>query len=183
MHTIDKLIAKYLIFICVILVLYVFWRLPDDRRKRFAFEAIAGGILALALAKIGGKFFYDTRPFVAGHFTPYFPHGNDNGFPSDHTLLSAFLGFLVLKYDKRWGYILLTLAAIIGLSRVVAGVHHFVDILGSFAFAGLAVALVTLAEKKLLKRNAYTAPSRRRNSHSARKTRNPDTGNTPPDQD
>ncbi len=154
MHILDSLIAKYLIFISIVAVAYFFWHLPNDQKKRFVIEAAVGGVLAIVLAKIGSKFFYDTRPFVAGHFTPYFTHGNDNGFPSDHTLLASFLGFLLLKYNKRWGYVLLIFAAVIGLSRILAGVHHLADIVGSFVFAGIAMAIVYAAGKMLQKKEA-----------------------------
>lgn len=149
MHTIDTLIAKYLIFICGLVVVYFFFKLPTmSLKKRFVIEAVIGGILALILAKIGSKLFNNPRPFVVGHFTPYFTHANDNGFPSDHTLLSSFMGYLVLKYNKKWGYALLGAAAVIGLSRVVAGVHHLIDIIGSFILAGIAMALVYFIGRK-----------------------------------
>jgi undecaprenyl-diphosphatase len=148
MHTIDTLIAKYLIFFCALGVLYFFFTLPTNLKKRFLIEAVIGGILALVIAKIGSKLFYNPRPFIAGHFTPYFTHANDNGFPSDHTLLSSFMGYLLLKYNKKWGYTLLGLAAVIGLSRVVAGVHHLIDIVGSFVCAGLAMGIVYLIGHK-----------------------------------
>lgn len=143
MHAIDTLIAKYLIFFCALAVVYFFFKLPTmSLKKRFLIEALIGGILALALAKISSKLFYNPRPFIVGHFRPYFSHANDNGFPSDHTLLSSFMGYLILKYNKQWGYALLAAAAIIGLSRIIAGVHHVIDVIGSFVLAGLAMATV-----------------------------------------
>ena len=142
MHTIDVLIAKYLIGICGLIALYVWWRQPKSKKVQFAVEAIIGGILTLILAKLASKFYYNPRPFVVGNFTPWFSHGNDNGFPSDHTLLSSFMGYVTLRYSRKWGFILLGLAAVIGLSRVFAGVHHVIDIVGSFVIAGISVAIV-----------------------------------------
>jgi membrane-associated phospholipid phosphatase len=45
----------------------------------------------------------------------------------------------------------LVIAALIGLARVVAGVHHLIDIIGSFVFAGIGVLVAGVVVEKLLK--------------------------------
>lgn len=154
MEALVTFVAQYLIFVSVAVVIVFFFKLPKETKKQFIIEAVVGGALALILAKIGSALINDPRPFVVGHFTPYFPHGDDNGFPSDHTLLTSFLGYLVLRYDRRWGIALLVLAALIGLSRVIAGVHHLTDIIGSFVLAGIAMAIVYFVEKQIKKSKA-----------------------------
>jgi undecaprenyl-diphosphatase len=144
MHMLITLIAQYFIIVSLGLTVWFFLRLPSNAKRRFLVQAVIGGVCALILAKIGSILFYDPRPFVVGHFIPYFSHNADNGFPSDHTLLSSFVGFLVLKYNKTWGLVLLSMAAIIGLSRMIAGVHHSIDIAGSFLFAGISVLAVSI---------------------------------------
>lgn len=160
MHQIDIIIAKYFIALSVIGAAIVWFRLRNRLRIEFILVAIAAAIISYILAKIGAHLFYDTRPFAAGHFTPYFSHGNDNGFPSDHTLFAGLLAFVCLHYSRRLGYGLLALAVLIGLSRVIAGVHHLIDIVGSlvFTFAGtwLAVRLVAYLERR------YAKPPQRR---------------------
>jgi undecaprenyl-diphosphatase len=152
------IIAKYFIVISV-LVSFVFWlKLVNREKKEFIILAILAGILALVLAKLSGKLFYDTRPFVAGHFTPYFSHGADNGFPSDHTLLTSLLAFVVMKYDRRVGYALLVIAVLVGLARVIAGVHHLVDIAGSIVIAGVSVLVVTLLMRIISRRRISNNP-------------------------
>src|SRR5690348_13209583 len=103
-----KLVAKYAIVVPVIAAAYVFIRFT------------------------GRRLINDPRPFVAGHFTPLLPHGNDNGFPSDHTLLASFLGFAILRYRRGLGAAMLFVAACIGIARIAAGIHHLEDIIGSF---------------------------------------------------
>lgn len=144
MHEAVKIVAQYFIVLSVLGALYVWLRLDARGKKRFIVQGIVGGVIALVLAEIAKHVYYDPRPFVAGHFTPYFGHSTDNGFPSDHTLLTAFLGFLVLYYRRSWGWALLVLAAIIGAARVIAGVHHAQDIIGAFVFAGLGALLAWL---------------------------------------
>lgn len=150
MHELVILIAKYLIGLSVLIVAAFFFTLSNPKKKRFMVQAVIGAVIAVVLAKIGSKLYNNPRPFVVGHFTPYFSHGNDNGFPSDHTLLSSFLGFLVLFYNRKVGVVLLLFAALIGLARMKAGVHHGVDILGAFVFAGAGTWLGVLITSRVL---------------------------------
>lgn len=145
MHEIVIFIAKYLFIVSLIGSFVVWLKLSRREKKEFIILALASGLLALALAKLGSWIFYNPRPFVVGHFAPYFPHGNDNGFPSDHTLLTSFLAFVVIKYNRTAGYWLLLVAILVGISRVIAGVHHLVDIIGSIIFSAVAVYVVNKA--------------------------------------
>jgi len=151
MHEIVIIVAKYFIALSALVTLYVWLRLSTEAKKRFIVEGFIGGVLAVLLAIIGSKLFHDPRPFVAGHFTPYFPHGNDNGFPSDHTLLAAVFAFLTLKYSKFYGWLLIVLAVLVGLARVIAGVHHLADIAGSIVFAAIGILIAQVISRQLLK--------------------------------
>lgn len=149
MHGIVTFFAKYFIVLSVLGALAVWLRHGKRQKIRFILLAIFGGIITLILAKIGSHVYYDTRPFVAGHFTPYFSHGADNGFPSDHTLLASFLAFLSWQYSRKAGIVLLVIAVLIGLSRVIAGVHHLTDVIGSIIFALIGVLIAVNAERWL----------------------------------
>lgn len=149
MHTIVIIIAKYFIVLSPLLLAYVWLRLPRSEKRQAILIGIIGAVITMGLALIGKKLFNDPRPFVAGHFTPYFPHSAGNGFPSDHTLLAGFVASLTLLYSKRFGVLAFVIALLIGVSRVIAGVHHIVDIIGSLVFAGLGVWLAWLITKRL----------------------------------
>jgi undecaprenyl-diphosphatase len=153
MDEIIKIVAKYLMAIPILLALYVFIRFRTKRQRlEFVVLVIGSGILSLLLAKIGSHFISDPRPFVVGHFQPLLPHGNDNGFPSDHALLTSFLGFALLPYSKKLGLIALVLAALIGAARMAAGIHHLEDIVGSFVITGISVLIVNELFKLATKR-------------------------------
>lgn len=150
MNTIAIIIAKYFIVLPFIAAAMVLWQLPSRKLKiHYTVSLIAGGILALLLARLASTLYYDPRPFVVGHFTPLVAHAADNGFPSDHTLLAAFIGWTTLRYSKKYGTIILILAAVIGLSRVIVGVHHIQDIIGSFIVSGIAAWAVGFILKKV----------------------------------
>lgn len=150
MHQAVTLVAKYLIFLSALLFVWAFAEQPRDKKRVLLTTAVIGVVLLFVLAKLGGHFYNDPRPFVAGRFTPYFPHGADNGFPSDHTLVASFAGFLVLRYSKKFGIVLLVLALLIGASRVQAGIHHWIDILGGFGFAAISVWAANLITRKIV---------------------------------
>ena len=126
--------AKYLIFIVGILAFAYWLRVPRKQKIRLLVLGLLTGIIAIVLAKIGSSLFYDARPFVSDNVIPLFAYTADNGFPSDHTLLAASIAVAIFFVSKKWGIGFMLLAVIIGLSRVLANVHHPVDIIGSFFF-------------------------------------------------
>jgi undecaprenyl-diphosphatase len=150
MNSIIIFVATYVIALAVIAVPIVFFQLKSNKEKRiFLIAVVASGLLSLLLAHIAGSLFYNARPFVVGHFTPLVPHASDNGFPSDHTLLAGFIGWVLLGYSRKYGIAVLVIAALVGTARVLAGVHHSIDIIGSFVISGIAVLIVTLIMRKI----------------------------------
>lgn len=158
MHETVIIIAKYFIVLAVLIAFAVWLRVSTPQKKRFIVLAVLGGIFSLALAKLGSKLYSDPRPFVAGHFTPYFSHAPDNGFPSDHTLLTSFLAFTTWRFSRLSGTAVLALAVLIGASRVIAGVHHWLDIAGSIVIAFIGVWLASLIANRLFKPAPLTPP-------------------------
>lgn len=146
-------VAKWLIIVPPLLTLVVLWQLKTKSlRLRYLILVVGTGLFALALASISGSFIDDARPFVVGHFTPLIPHAADNGFPSDHTLLAAALGFAALAFSRKYGIVILILAVLIGAARVAAGVHHVEDIVGSFIISAIAFGIVLGLERVAFRR-------------------------------
>jgi undecaprenyl-diphosphatase len=147
MNSIIIFVAKYFIFLSM-LVAAIYWlRVPTKEKIALGWRVVVGGAIAEGLAQVAGHLYYDTRPFVSAHIVPLIAHAPDNGFPSDHALLASFLGFVVLLYSRRTGLVLLLIAVLIGWARVLAHIHHPIDIIGSFVFAALAVGLVQLGAR------------------------------------
>lgn len=131
----------------------VYWlRAARPVKFTLAWQLVLGGLIALGLARLGGHFYYDTRPFVRDHVKPLFAHAPDNGFPSDHALLALFLAFSLWRYSKPVSATLLVNALLISAARVAAHVHSPTDIVGSFVFAFLG-ALVAIAVDRRLERS------------------------------
>ncbi|MBX4199576.1 phosphatase PAP2 family protein [Candidatus Saccharibacteria bacterium] len=135
--------SKYLILVPLLMSLFIFMDLDKAKRKQFLLMVIIGGALSLLIAKIGSHFYTDPRPAFKDGVIPLFANNDYNGFPSDHTLLASFLAFVALYYSRMLGLLLIVAAALIGWARVAAGVHHFVDIIGSFIITAVVVFALT----------------------------------------
>lgn len=111
------------------------------------------GCLALAFAGLlilaASHTVHEARPFVADSDTVLLtPHVADNGFPSDHATVAAAAAVVAAIAWRRWAALFLALAAVVGLARVLAGVHLPGDVLAGWAFgATAAFAAWWLAER------------------------------------
>ncbi|HET8991954.1 MAG TPA: phosphatase PAP2 family protein [Candidatus Saccharimonadales bacterium] len=154
MNSIIIFCAQYL-FIAVLIGLVVAWlQLAKDKKVNFFLATIVAGVIAFVISRIASKIYYDPRPFVTEHVKPLIKHAADNGFPSDHALLTGTLTAITYFYNKKVSYIMFLLTFIIGLSRVLAKVHSPLDIIGGWVFGVVGAIcgylLIEWASKKYL---------------------------------
>jgi undecaprenyl-diphosphatase len=124
--------ARHLTLVMIFIAVVFFLKLSREKQKEAIIFAIITLPAILLLAKVASLFYYNPRPFVVENFVPLIPHADNNGFPSDHTLLSTAVAAVVYFFNKKAGVFLFFLALLVGTARVLAGVHHAVDIAGSF---------------------------------------------------
>ena len=147
--TLIRLTATYALY-AVALVAAVSWlRSPRQTKAPYAVAAVLAAGLVGVLVKVAGTAWTDPRPFVVDHTTPLIAHSVDNGFPSDHTALAAAIALVVLAWHRRTGVLLLLLAAVLGASRVLAGVHHVPDVAAGYAVGVLAGGVAVLVSRAL----------------------------------
>ena len=139
--------AKYLAFIPLIIAGLFFIKQRQDKKREIFLVSLISVIFVGIIAFIAGHLFYNPRPFVIGHFTPLIPHAPDNGFPSDHTLLAAFVASVFTIYNKRLGIALWIIAVLVAISRVYVEVHHPIDVIGSIIISILGTYLGYLIYK------------------------------------
>ena len=127
--------AKYLFLISLIVIAVIFYQAkPEERWQMLKYGAIILPLTYL-LGLLARELYYDPRPFVLGGFNPLIDHLPDNGFPSDHTLLTSSLAMITYFFHKKSSFWLWIMAVAVGASRVYVGVHHSIDILGSIVLA------------------------------------------------
>ena len=132
MDSLIKFTAQYVIVAVIAGVVVAWYKAPKDNRWRFTLSVAVAGVIALVLARLASKMYYDPRPFVTQHVQPLFYHAPNNGFPSDHSLLAMALTATVYFFNKKLAWIMLALTAFIGVARVLAKVHSPIDIVGAW---------------------------------------------------
>lgn len=131
--------AKYVYLIILFLALIFVYISNSKNRKNIGILSFFSLPLSLLIGKILNYLFYNPRPFVVEKLTPLITHAADNGFPSDHTLLCATVSSIVFIFNKKWGTVLFILTLFVGLSRVLALVHHPIDMVASLVIAVFSV--------------------------------------------
>ncbi len=96
-------------------------------------------VLAVISFEIFKSIFQTARPFKAlTDVNPLFL-ADGYAFPSGHTAFFFTLAFAIFFHHKKAGYYFMFFALLIGLARIIAGVHFPIDILGGFVL-GSAIA-------------------------------------------
>lgn len=106
-----------------------------DRRNRWAvLTATLSAALANTLLKLMNLLYFRPRPFAGYTVNLLFYHPSDSSFPSNAATLGFAVAAGVWFYNRTWGWGLLVMAALFGLSRIFGGVHYPLDVI---AGAGL----------------------------------------------
>jgi undecaprenyl-diphosphatase len=128
MNSVIIFCAAYL-YLIVIIGFGIAWiSTTKDRKIQFILMAIVAGAIAYILSRIASRLYFDPRPFVTEHVKPLIAHVADNGFPSDHALLTMTLTAITYFFNKKVALGMLTLSIIIGIARVLAKIHSPLDI-------------------------------------------------------
>lgn len=138
MDSIISFSAKYLFISLPLLFLLALYQASSKDRKKLIIAVITALIIAGIFDKISSKLYYDPRPFVTHNVKPLVAHSADNGFPSEHTLLSYTLASVIFFFRRRLGWLAFGLGLLVGIARIAAHVHSPIDIAGSIVFGLIA---------------------------------------------
>ena len=99
------------------------------------------GIFAWCLTFLLKVVIAENRPFLIIKKIQPLLTEIDFSFPSGHATFFMALAFAIFFAQKKLGYLFMFFALIIGVARIMAGVHFPIDILAGFIFGAL-IALV-----------------------------------------
>ncbi len=154
-------LARYLIYILT--AYFIFTAILRGKwRKRLSLLSLATLSVILSrgiIVPVVGFLFYNPRPFVSLGFEPLINHVVTSSFPSGHMAFLVPVGLTLWLVRRKAGTWFLAATLLVGVARVVAGVHWPFDILGGIlsGIIGFGVAYVLL--KKFLVLGDTRAPS------------------------
>jgi len=143
-------IARPIIILCAVALVYLLaagWLLVLARRQdRLSWAMVARivgmGVLAYLASKVLSAYVIDPRPYLVTHTHPLIATARDNGFPSDHVLLVAWLAASLWWIDRRWAPAFAAGVVLVMIGRLGVGAHHTLDVLGSVVIVTVAALVV-----------------------------------------
>lgn len=129
--------ARYFGYILIVLLLIFFAR--DWKKSAPLFwQAAAAAMLSRGIITEAIRFFWHrNRPFVEQNFVPLTPYADSASFPSGHAAFFFAIGTVLYLYNKKAGMVFLAGSALMGIARVLAGLHWPSDVIAG-ALIGIA---------------------------------------------
>ncbi len=119
------------IFFAVIL-LFLFKKITLEQFLKIIFYPV----ILWGISWVIKQLYFSPRPFlVLDNVKLLFEHGLNNSIPSGHTVIVSTLATTTYFYHKKIGIIFFVCAVLVGVARIIVGVHWPLDILASFLLA------------------------------------------------
>lgn len=156
-------LADFLQYFLIIAFLLLLFFLTYSRQQKI--KIILTVFVSMIIARFGVvsliRFFYHRiRPFT-DHSVNQLITNNGFSFPSGHAALFFAMAMAIYFYpnrepnisnvasNKKWGILFFLAAILMGLSRIIAGVHYPSDIIGGAIIGILSAYLIFYFSKKL----------------------------------
>ncbi len=137
--------ADYLayIFVAVSIVSLVLWQAARAQKLRALFDAVIAVALSRGVFVESIRWFYPhPRPFASLSGVHQLLTETSSSFPSGHAAFFFALSAVSYHYNRKLGVTFFTLSVIMGLARIIAGVHYPLDILGG-ALLGVCIGFMS----------------------------------------
>ena len=145
----DKTVIFFAVYFPYIVVIFALVFLLFYHKIKEIFLVFFSCVLALVVAEVLKILIQANRPFVAlPNIHALFPE-TGYSFPSMHAVFFSALAVSIYFYHKKAGYIFMFFALLIGIARIIAGVHFPIDILCGFILGGIVACLVAFFVKNV----------------------------------
>lgn len=130
-------LAEYLPILIAILFVYLLFKEGDYRKRMyFATLAVLAIIISFGLVSPIFRYFYENpRPFMVLDIVPLIDEAPSNSFPSNHVMIFFPLALVIYYMNKKLGWYAIGGITLMGIARIISGVHWPADILAGLIFA------------------------------------------------
>ncbi len=133
----DSAIFLSYLFTYLLIFSLIIWAIFFSQKEMYNFSLLfLSGIFSWFIANILKSLLRINRPFIDLGFSPLRLESGFS-FPSEHMTIFTAIATAMFLINKKAGFIFLIIAILIGLSRIVIGVHSPLDILGGLFVGGL----------------------------------------------
>lgn len=133
----DSAIFLSYLFTYLLIFSLIIWAIFFSQKKMYNFSLLfLSGIFSWFIANILKSLLRINRPFIDLGFSPLRLESGFS-FPSEHMTIFTAIATAMFLINKKAGFIFLIIAILIGLSRIIIGVHSPLDILGGLFVGGL----------------------------------------------
>ncbi|MFO8015558.1 MAG: phosphatase PAP2 family protein [Candidatus Woesearchaeota archaeon] len=123
----DSVLFFFSEYLIILLLLFF---LIEFRNVKAVLTAVASVMAGLAVNILISMAYFRPRPFVEHKVNLLVSYAPTSSFPSDHATVSFALATAVFLHNRALGVIAYGIAIAVSVSRIFAGLHYPLDILG-----------------------------------------------------
>ncbi len=140
----------YIMFFVAAIYIFIYYKFFQIRniftilrdKWKDIFSIILSPAIAWGIATFLKVLIHTNRPFLAlGNIQTLFVESG-YAFPSGHATAISALAFVIYFKNRKLGYIFMASGILIGLARIIGGVHFPVDIIGGYLLGFLVAFLI-----------------------------------------
>ena len=157
---IDTLVvffSQYYVFVVGLFFLITIYKLPKSKKERIKillFTIGITGVTRFGIMEAIHLFDQRLRPFIELS-APHLFVVNAYSFPSGHTTFIFALATVAWYYHQKASYFIFVSGFIIGIARIMAGVHYPLDILGGIIVGIVSAYVLVLIAQKLFPQHTH----------------------------
>lgn len=138
-HPLLKKILLFLASFCVLWTMLVYGLLISylfiQKIWVLFFKTLLIPLSTIILVEVIRHFVPRARPFEVHHFTPLIEHSTGKSFPSKHATSAMIIALSLYQISPLFSFIMIINALIVGLTRILSGIHFPSDVLGGYLLA------------------------------------------------